>query len=129
MIRSIFPVAAAALVAFAVPAQAAEVKKFTASDFTAAQNAGKAIVVDVKAPWCPVCASQHKTIQSAIAADKYNKLTIFEVDYDTQKDVWRGLGVHKQGTLIAYKGKKEVSRLEFQTDKTQINDLLAAAVN
>ncbi|OQW47506.1 MAG: thiol reductase thioredoxin [Proteobacteria bacterium SG_bin6] len=129
MIRSIFPVAAVALVAFAVPAQAAEVKKFTPAEFAAAQGAGKAILVDVKAPWCPVCASQHGTIQSAIAASKFDKLTIFEIDYDTQKDAWRALGVHKQGTLIAYKGKKEVSRLEFQTDKTAINNLLAAAVN
>lgn len=129
MIRSIFPAAAAALIVFAVPAQAAEVKKFTANEFAAAQAAGKSILVDVKAPWCPICASQHGTIQTAIASSKFNKLTIFEIDYDTQKDVWRGLGVRKQGTLIAYKGKQEVGRVEFKTDKMVINDLLASAVN
>lgn len=129
MIRSFLPVAAAAIIAVAAPAQAAEVKPFDQAAFNAAQAAGKSIVVDVKAWWCPVCSSQHGTIQTAIASNKFDKLTIFELDFDKQKDAWRALGVKKQGTLIAYKGKQEVGRVEFKTDKAVINGLLNSAVN
>ncbi len=124
MFRTALPLIIA-LTAIAAPATAAEVRAFDAAGFAAAQAAGRPILVDVKAWWCPVCASQNRTIKEAVAAPAYTKLLILEVNYDKQKAEWQALGVRKQGTLIAYRGKAEVGRLEFQTDRDAINGLLA----
>lgn len=123
------PAAALALAAVAAPAHAAEVKKYDRAAFEAAKAAGKPVLVDVKAIWCPICASQNGTIKRAITGNPaYAQLVIFELDYDKQKADWQALGVHKQGTLIGYKGNQEVGRLEFKTDKAQINGLLQSVV-
>ncbi|MBY0581432.1 MAG: thioredoxin family protein [Sphingomonas sp.] len=124
----LMPVALAALTLLAAPAQAAEVKKFDRVSFEAAKAAGRPILVDVKAWWCPICGSQNRTIKAAIADPAYTKLVIFEINYDSQKPEWQALGVHKQGTLIGYKGKTEVGRVEFKTDKAVINGLLQSVV-
>lgn len=119
----------AATIAFStVSAQAAEVQDYTAAGFAAAQASGKPILVDVAAWWCPVCRSQNGTIKQIVAAPHYAKLVIFKINYDKQKAEWRKLGVTKQGTLIAYRGKQETSRLAFQTDKTQIAALIDSTI-
>ena len=121
----LFALALTALAFTAGSVSAAEVRAFDQAGFTAAQAAGRPVLVDVKAWWCPVCASQSETIKTATAGHAYDRLLILEVNYDKQKDAWRALGVHKQGTLIGYRGKREVGRVEFQTDADLINGLLA----
>jgi len=122
-------VAVAATIA-SVPAQAAEVRAFDKASFEAAKAAGRPILVDVKAWWCPVCGSQNRTIKAAVNGNKaYDKLVIFEINYDKQKAEWQALGVRKQGTLIGYKGKTEIGRVEFKTDKTLINGFLGQIVS
>ena len=120
--------AAFALAAMISPVQAAEQKDFSQAAFAAAQAQGKPILVDVAAWWCPVCASQNSTIRKITATPQYSQLVIFKINYDKQKAEWKSFGVMKQGTLIAYRGKKETGRLAFQTDKTQIAALLASAI-
>lgn len=122
------PVAAVLATIAVTPAQAAEVKKFDVASFEAAKAAGRPILVDVKAWWCPVCGSQNRTIKAAVANPGYDKLVIFEVNYDSQRAEWKALGVRKQGTLIGYKGRTEVGRVEFKTDKAVINNLLQTVV-
>ena len=119
---------AVALVAMISPVQAAEQKDFSQAAFAAAQAQGKPILVDVAAWWCPVCASQNSTIRKITATPEYRQLVVFKINYDKQKAEWKSFGVMKQGTLIAYRGKKETGRLAFQTDKTQIATLLASAI-
>jgi thioredoxin 1 len=109
-------------------ASAAETKDFDRAAFAAAQAEGRPILIDVKAWWCPVCASQSSTIKKAVTAANYSKLVIFNVDFDKQKDVLKSFAVTKQATLIAFRGKRQTGRLDFVTDKTQINNLLASAV-
>jgi thioredoxin-like negative regulator of GroEL len=123
-----FRILALAMIAqFAVlnPANAAEVRDFDRAAFNAAQASGRPILVDVKAWWCPVCASQSSTIKKAITAAEYAKLIVFNVNFDKQKDVWKSFSVSKQGTLIGYHGTRQTGRLDFATDKIQINALLA----
>ena len=114
----------AALALVPAAAQAAEVRKFDAASFAAAKAAGRPILVDVKAWWCPVCASQNATIKQALTMPGYDKLLVLEVNYDKQKPEWQALGVRKQATLIGYRGNSEVGRIEFKTDKELIRDLL-----
>ncbi|MGY2732736.1 thioredoxin family protein [Sphingomonas sp. UYP23] len=110
------------------PAHAAEFRAFDQAAFVAAQAQGRPILLDVHAWWCPVCFSQNHTIRQAVLSPAYDKLIIFRINYDTQKPVWRGFGVRKQATLIAYRGQREVGRLAYLTNKDAINALLASAV-
>lgn len=129
ILRFIAP-ALVAVAAVSAPAHAAEVRKFDRASFEAAQAAGRPILVDVKAWWCPVCGSQNRTIKAAITDNKvYDKLVIFEVNYDAQKPEWKALNVRKQGTLIGFKGKTEIGRVEFKTDKEVIRGLLGQIVS
>ena len=127
MIRHVLAAFALASIA-AASAQAAEFKPFDRAQFDAAQAAGKPVLVDVAAWWCPVCHSQEGTIKKTVADPAYNDLTIFKINYDKQKDEWKRFGVTKQATLIAFKSGREVGRLAFKTNKDEINALLASTV-
>ena len=122
------PVAIMFAFAIAVPAQAAERQPYTAAALAAAQAKGRPILVEVKAWWCPVCASQTRTITATTAAPAYKDLLILSIDYDKQKADWQALGAQKQSTLIGYRGKQELGRVIYTTDKAQINALLAKTV-
>ena len=116
----------AILIAVAVvsPAHAAIETPYNTGEVATAQAKGEPILIDVAAWWCPVCASQHSTIKRLVADKRYDKLHIFKLNYDTQKAEWHALGVHRQATLIAYNGKQEVGRVEYQTDADLIQKLL-----
>ncbi len=125
---STIAVAVIAQFALLAPANAAEVRDFDRAAFNAAQASGRSILLDVKAWWCPVCASQASTVKKITTAAEYQKLIIFNINYDKQQDVWKSFSVSKQGTLIGFRGTKQTGRLDFVTDKTQIDALLASTV-
>lgn len=130
MLRSftVFALTAVAAVSFATPAAAAERQPYTAAALAAAQAKGRPILVEVKAWWCPVCASQGRTIKATTAAPQYNNLLILSINYDKQKAEWKALGAQKQSTLIGYSGAREVGRIVYTTDKAAINGLLAKTI-
>jgi thiol-disulfide isomerase/thioredoxin len=106
---------------------AAQPIPFTASAFAAAQADGKPILVDVTAPWCPVCARQHPILSELEQTPELLDLVVFDVDFDSQKDVLKGFGVHLQSTLIVFSGKTEEARATGITDPAQIKSLLMKA--
>ena len=108
-------------------ARAATEAPFTAEAFAAAQKAGKPILVDVWASWCPTCAKQAPILSKLSVDPAFKDLTIFRVDYDTQKDVVRDLGVRMQSTLIAFHGAKEAGRSAGETNPDRIRALLEQA--
>ncbi len=114
-----------ATVAVAAPAQAGTRQPFTQANFAAAQAANKPILVEVNAWWCPVCASQSRAVEAALTDPRNRDLMVFRINYDKQKAQWQAFGAKKQGTLIAFKGRTEQGRLEFVTDRTAINALIA----
>lgn len=119
-------VALAALL-FAAPVRAEVGTPFTQAAFAAAQQAGKPILIDVTAPWCPVCRAQAPTLAALPAVPEFAGLTTFTVDFDTQKDVLRALGVQKQSTLVVFAGAKETARSTGDTDPDKIRALVATA--
>ena len=120
--------AAVATIAVAQPALAVDRQPYSAAALQAAQVKGRSVLVDVAAPWCPVCKSQEAKVTRITADPRYAELLILRLDYDTQKNEWRALGATKQATLIGYKGRQEVGRIAFQTDEKLIAGLLAKTV-
>jgi thioredoxin 1 len=109
-------------------AQAASHVFWNQAAFVSAQNAGKSIIVDVTAPWCPTCAKQRPTITALEHDPEFARTIIFEVDFDTQKDVLRNMHVSAQSTLIAFKGRTEMARATGVTDPAEIRALFARAL-
>jgi thioredoxin 1 len=127
--RYIFAVAAATTaIAAANLAAAAEFRPFTSKEFAAAQAAGRPIVVDVFAPWCPTCRAQEPALRQLGGEPKFDKLVVFRLDFDSQKPAWRALKVWRQSTLIAFKGRRETARSVADTDPAAIEQLFATTV-
>lgn len=103
-----------------VPALAATEIPYTQQAFQAAQTANEPILVWVHATWCPTCAKQAPILAKLESEPNFKGLKIFKVDFDSQKDVVRALGVQMQSTLIAYHGAKEEARSTGQTDEATI---------
>lgn len=127
MSRSSLGGIAAFLVLAAGAAHAAPIQPFTTAALQAAQAAGRPILVDVHADWCPTCRAQAPTI-SAISRDpQFAKLVILELDYDKQVAEERALAVRQQSTLIAFEGRTEVGRSVGVTDPAKIRFLAESA--
>ena len=112
----------AAALLFALPLTAQAGQAYDAKAFAAAQDAGKSILIDVTAPWCPTCAKQKPTVQGLEASQP--KLVVFDVDFDSAKDVLKQFRVTSQSTLIMFKGKAEVGRSTGETDPAVITALV-----
>jgi thioredoxin 1 len=119
-------VAVALLGAF--PASAAEWQPFSAAAFAEAQKEGKSILVDIFAPWCPVCRAQNPILVQLTREPQFKDLVVFKVDFDNQKDDVRALKASSQSTLIAYKGETEKGRTVGDTNEKSITALVNSAL-
>lgn len=124
----IAPVGIVVLVAAVAPAHAATVQPFSVSAFQAAQKQGRPILVDVYADWCPVCRAQKQVMDKLLPREEFKNLLVLRLNFDEQEPHWRKLGVRRQSTLIAFRGRKEVGRSVAVTDSDAIHKLLIASV-
>jgi thiol-disulfide isomerase/thioredoxin len=116
------------IVCASVGAAASERQTFDEKTFAAAQSQGKPILIDISAPWCPTCQAQKPIIQKLSAEPEYKGLTIFDVDFDTRKDVLRKFGAQVQSTLIVFKGDRETGRSVGSTSESAIGELMRKAL-
>lgn len=63
--------------------RAAERQPFTDAAFDAAQAAGRSVLVDVFAPWCPTCRAQKPHVDAMAADPRMKDAIFFTVDVDT----------------------------------------------
>ena len=125
--RAIVPLAVGACL-FASLALAGEKASFSQPAFETAQKAGKPILVEIAASWCPTCKAQAPILGELRGQVRFKDLTVFTVDFDSQKDAVRKLGAQMQSTLIVYKGGSEVGRSVGDTKKETIEALLAKSL-
>jgi thioredoxin 1 len=119
---------AASLLAVApAGAFAFESKAYSEAGFKATQAAGKPSVVHVTAPWCPTCKAQDQAIEKLSGKPEFAGVTIYKVDFDSQKDVLRTLKATSQSTLIAFSGAKETGRVVGDTSATAVASVFTAA--
>lgn len=122
--RTTLTLAILTLPLFAIASLAADKQVFTQKAFAEAQQAGKSILVDIRASWCSTCKTQAHIIDKIFVDPKYKNIVIFDVDFDSQKDVVRLLRAQTQSTLIGYKGAQETGRSIGDTDPLAIEDLI-----
>jgi thiol-disulfide isomerase/thioredoxin len=108
-------------------AQAATETAYSQAAFEAAQKAGKPILIDITAPWCPTCAKQRPILSELYKTPEFKDLQVFDVDFDTSKPLLHTLGVRMQSTMIVYHGEQEVGRATGVTAEPAIHGLLAKA--
>ena len=103
-------------------AQAAE-QPYNAAAVEAAQAQGKPVIIHVTAPWCSTCAAQKPIVDELIDAPQYKQVTVYDVDFDSQKAVLKKYRVTVQSTFVAFKGNKEVARSSGDTNKASVEKL------
>lgn len=124
--RAALMIAAGLPLALALPAAANE--KFTEAALEAAQKAGKPILIEIAAAWCPVCWAQKPIIEGLAKNEKFKDFVFLKMDFDTQKAELRKLKGQRQSTLIVFKGDKEVGRSIGDTNPQSVEALLAKAL-
>ncbi len=101
---------------------------FDQKAFAEAQASGRSILVEFYTTWCPVCKVQRPFLTTLGQNPRYQKIAYFEIDFDRHKDLAREFRVHKQSTLIVFKGKNEIARTTGDTNKTSIEALVAKSL-
>ena len=120
--------ALSATLPFVTTALALGEKPFDQKEFEAAQAAGKPILIEVHAPWCPTCKAQTPILSKLKSEAKFKELIAFNVDFDSQKDLLKRFNVRTQSTLIVFKGKQEMGRSTGDTNAGSIEALLSKAI-
>jgi thiol-disulfide isomerase/thioredoxin len=125
--RRILILSGLALVA-AAPALAREPVTWSEAAFDAAKAAGKPILLEIHAVWCPTCKAQTPILGELTSEPKYGDLQVFRIDFDTEKDLLKKLNVRTQSTLIVYKQGAEVGRSVGDTNRDSIDELLSKTI-
>ncbi len=124
MSRFVFIVVASLSMLFAGSGNAADRKAFDPATFASLQNAGKPILIDVRADWCPTCKQQAPIISSLLATPEFADYTQLEVNFDDAAAALRQFRVTQQSTLIVFKGTAEKGRSTGDTSRSGIAALL-----
>ena len=101
---------------------------YTQAGFDGLQKAGKSILVEVHAPWCPTCRAQDPIVNDLLKKKEFQAITVLHVDFDSQKEALKTFNVSKQSTLIVFKGTKETGRSTGDTSSAGIEKLLQKAI-
>lgn len=103
---------------------AGEIKPFSQPAFDKLTHEGKAVVLDISAPWCPTCKEQKPVIESLMKQPAYQDVTLLTLDFDTDKPTLKKFKVTMQSTLVAFKGAKEVGRSVGDTTASGLEGLI-----
>lgn len=101
---------------------------FNQAQFEHALRAGKPVVVDFSADWCPTCRAQKPLIIAILQKPEMAPLTVFVANFDSEKALKQALRVTTQSTLVAFKDGKEVARSTGQTQQDQLHALMSKAL-
>jgi len=109
------------------PLAALAAQPYDAKAFAEAQAAGKSILVDVRADWCPTCRAQDKALD-ILKADATLNIAVLTVDYDKESELKKQLKIRGQSTFVIYRGKVEKNRVIGETSPDGIRTALRSAL-
>jgi thioredoxin 1 len=96
---------------------------------SAAKESGQKIILGIWATWCGVCQAQIAVLDQLATDPRFDAITIFHIDFDTQKNVMRLVGAQVRSQMIAFDGTTEIDRLIDITDPVEIEAFLLALVD
>ena len=117
-----------AAVALALPAAAAT-QHYDKASARRAIGAGLPVVVYVCADWSPLCRAQRPLVETLLKEPQMQSVTVFNASFDTDRELKQSLRIHQQGTLVVFKGGREVARVSAESDRSAIAKALASAVS
>jgi thioredoxin 1 len=98
------------------------------TSFDQAKAAGKTVVLDCHAPWCPICKAQQAILAHLLAQPEFAGVVGFVIDYDSATQVRGALHITRPSTLVVYKGMVEVGRSTGATDEAAVRALIRAGL-
>ncbi len=101
---------------------------YTQAGFAKAQAAGKAIVVDVHANWCPTCKAQAPILDELRSEKRLSGVTFVRVNFDTDKAFLREHRVPRQSTVLVFRGARETARSIAETRRTELRAAVLAGL-
>lgn len=107
---------------------ASEWVDYTPEAFTAAQESGETILVDVTADWCPTCRAQKPILDELSADESLEEVVFVRVNFDAQKDFLQAHNVPRQSTILIFDGDAEVGRSIAETDRERLRRFVFEAV-
>jgi rhodanese-related sulfurtransferase len=96
-------------------AQAVAVEQITMQEYLAQIPAGKTVLVDFSAIWCPPCKKMAPVLDSLVAAHG-SKFILVKIDGGEQFSICKELAVEALPTFIIYKKGKSVWRKRGMAD-------------
>lgn len=101
---------------------------YTPEAFSEAQSAGKPIVVDVAADWCPTCRAQEPILNELTAEPSLQDVVFIRVDFDTHRQFLQEHRIPRQSTIVVFRGVSEVDRSIAETDRERLRSFVFEAV-
>lgn len=102
--------------------------QYDAAQFSRAQDAGRTIVVDVHATWCPTCRAQAPTLDALLSEPRLRSALFVKVDFDKEKAFLRQHSIPRQSTILVFKGKHETARSIAETRPAELRAAVLAGV-
>ena len=119
-IRSfVLAIAALFLLPTAANAQAAW-SDYSASEFRAAQQQGRTIIVDVHADWCPTCRAQAPILNELRSDPRLADALFVRVDFDSDRTFLRTHRIPRQSTILVFDGAEEKGRSIAETNRGRL---------
>lgn len=132
MNRRTFLALTAALPFAAQPVRAADAAPYSPEAVQAELAAGKTVVLDFSASWCPSCQAQGRSI-SALRDENpayAERLAFFVVDWDTYKDtdLAKQYGITRRGALVLLKGDQVLAKTDTHSTKDALKAMFDQAI-
>jgi len=124
-IKALWLLAALTAAAACATAQALPSEPYSADRLAALQDAGKTVLVDVHAPWCPTCRRQGEILTKALTEAPFKDIAVLKLDWDSQREEARGHGAPRQSTLLLFRGGSKLGMQVAETDPAKIRAFLA----
>ncbi|MBW7910170.1 MAG: thioredoxin family protein [Alphaproteobacteria bacterium] len=93
---------------------------FSTEAFQSAQASEKPFLIAFHKKGCPLCAKQQQALNAVYKQAAFADTKVLVVSYDNDTESLKKFGVGMQGTLILYKGDKEISRSSGLTTAAEI---------
>lgn len=104
-------------------------ESYAPATFAEAQAAGRIILVDVSAEWCPTCKAQEPILDELRTDEGMQDVLFVRVDFDEHKGFLQDHRIPRQSTILVFHGETEVARSIAETDRDRLRSFVFEAVD